>query len=162
MKFKISYLTIAICILAFLACNNQNEYVELEFQRQHEVKDSVWTKIDDITYINSPHDFEWKSKNILETVEGEKYTYIPTTVVFYYHPQKSEKRVTEKVSNFHIGMKLWNKMKTLQIDGKPIYKIVHPKLLTIQGKVTIQRTDGKKIKIQKSVDNLVSIRRLTE
>lgn len=139
--------------------NNDDICVSIKFHPIDLVPDSAWIKLDNYQFIHTPHNFEWKTKAVFPKEEGDGFFgYIPTSKVFFYHPNNSEKRVMEKISNFEINKRFGGLLSTIKEDDEQVYKIVNGKEYLVHGIMKLQRLDGKRITFSHSDDNPVTIR----
>lgn len=150
---------VLLFILLVSSCQSSDTTsVEIRFHPIEPVIDSAWLKIDDHLFIHTPHDFEWRSQNFFPAEEGEgDFCYLPTSRVFFYHPENQEKRVMEKITNFEICKRLGNKLSSIKEDTELTYKIVNPTEYLVNGILRIQRSDNKKITFSHSDDNPVTM-----
>ena len=154
------YLILSVfCSIVYFSCISNNPRVHkgkeitIEFSRLNQVPDSAWIKIDNVTFLHTPHDFEWSTGTFLPTdVDNEYLAYIPSSIVFYYHPMNTEKRVREPISSLSIAMNLSKKITSFDKSGVT-YKVKHPSALLAAGKLTLYREDGKAIRVETSIDN---------
>ncbi len=148
--------------LSLISCKESTTPVlRIEYHKATPVPDSAWVQIDEYKMIHSPHDFEWKPKNFFPNENGEgMYSFIPTSRVFYYHPQNQEKRVMEKITSFHILKNLGTKLLSLKKDGKNIYKVVNPTEYLTSGVAKIARVDNQPIKASASKENPIRLDQL--
>lgn len=159
MTSKLSYFAFLVSLIMILlsSCQDTDSIcVELKFHPVENIPDSSWVKIDEHTFLHTPHDFEWRANKFFPNEDGNgDFCYVPATRNFFYHPNNNEKRVMEKMTNFEVGKRLAIKLTSIEKDSVKVYQIVNPTEYLVNGIIKIQRTDKKKISFSHSEDNPV-------
>ena len=161
-KTKVTFFFALFATMVFVSCSS-DRYIRIQFDPVAPVVDSAWIKIDDITFIHSPHDFEWSTIKVFPEENGDGYYgYLPTSRVFFYHPNNKEKRVMERKSSFEICKKLGRHLSQIKEDDKMVYQIINPNEYLATGVLKIIRRDGKPISVSVSSDNPVLVQSIKQ
>lgn len=141
-------LLLSISILGCLGNGSDQQginIVEIELDRLVDLEETAWIQIDNLKLVHTPHDFEWNSSALTEN-DGIYNGFVPTSTVYFYHPQDNEKRVQERMNHFSIIKSIARKVIAFDKENQQ-YLIHHGASLDAGGLLTLKRSDNREIKV---------------